>query len=681
MGVRQVCGEVRENSRRPLPASTTSSLALGADGLNKIIENIDILTLDVFDTILARRAVDPTDVFRWIETAEGWTGFASARISAEADARRRHAARGQEVSLEEIYEVLELTMSLPPNALSKELKAESRFLYSNPAITDLISRARSAGRPVIAISDIYLSSVQVNSLLKASGVTVDKVYASADFRNSNMGKYNGKLFSHMLATECVLAEKVLHVGDNLVSDIANGQAAGLCVLETQQLHRLHCKSDPNAAALRPFVGSTSGSLVLGQYIKWLTHSAELLSPIETFGYAYGGPIIVGFVQYLVTQAKKQGISRFLLLERDGLIIEAAFKALGITEVTYRSVPASRRMMVFPALVNSDLRRIESLFEGHQSITERSFFEILALTPNDFVPDNKEALPFFEHFYRHESFLRAVARQEKSLILDFFAEEEAIIAEGKKVAWVDVGWALTSITALNEILGHDIPAFCIGSHNRTSAGLPHEGYLFTRSQPTEVVEAVLGGVEPIELIFSATSHSTVCLKKKDGLLVPLQRAKSPAEIIRDGYVAEIWRGALAFIKEFSDLLPGVKMEDLRSYNKTALAALCKSPMNLQYDILAEIPHDRLVGGTIWHKIRDFWTPSLCSWGAIPRKTAENTDLMLMLQIARRRPHKLLKDLLAYRFLRVIIKLSPFLPISMANRFARSAAKRDPRRRES
>lgn len=664
--------------RRLTGAALDRSLPLGTAGLDHLLDQVEILTLDVFDTILARRAVEPVDVFRWLEISEGWKGFAEARIAAEAATRKRHAARGQEVSLEEIYAVLDTALLLPQDAMAKELAAEGRFLYPNPTIVALIARARMAGRRVVAISDIYLSSSQVDSLLRAVGVNVDRVYTSSDHRHANLGKYNSTLFSHVLATEGVPHGSALHIGDNLVSDVSNAQTAGLCAMETQQLHRLHNENNIHAEALRPFANTTAGSLVLGQYTQWLAHSGASRSLVETFGYAYGGPLLVGFAQYLVAQAKAAGIQRLLLLERDGSILAATFKALGITEVEYRTVPASRRMTVFPTLDGNDPNRIKSLFEGHGDITERAFFDILALTPPDHVMDDQRSLPWTSHLNQHETFLREQATEEKALIIESLAEERALIAAGHKVAWVDVGWALTSISGLNEILGQTIPAFCIGSHNRVCADLPHEGYLFTKGLPTEVTGAIIPAAEVIELIFSAPTCSTTRLALVDDCIVPVPKPKATAERIRDGYIIEIWKGALAFVEDFRDLLPGVAEEDLRQHNLAALSTLCQSPLGKQYDILSDIPHDRLVGGHVWQTVRDFWKPTAFSSENNSHQEAQIADLQYKLQIARRRPHKLLAELFLYRLLKYLSRLSPPLPKRMTTRFAQSANKRNPRR---
>lgn len=674
--VNQLAVDLRRLSR----AGLDSSLALGTTGLDQLLDHIQALTLDVFDTIFARRAVEPVDVFRWIETAEGWPGFADARIKAEATARRDNAARGSEVALDEIYAVLSRRLPLPADAADREIKAEGRFLYPNPAIAQLIARARLAGRRVIAISDIYLSSAQVDGLLRGAGIQVDKVYTSSDHRTHDLGKYNGKLFDLVLKSEGLVAERVLHVGDNPVSDVANAQAAGLCAIETRQLHRIHTANDVHASALRQLGSTPSGSIVFGQYTQWLACSATPRSMVESFGYAYGGPLLVGFVQYLVAEAKAAGIHRLLLLERDGAILAAAFRALSVTEVEYRLVPASRRMTVFPTLDGNDIGHLQSMFQGYAPITEREFFEILSLRPTDHVMDEVERLLPIQHLKRHEAFLRTVAAEEKALILQELAEERAMLAEGRKVAWVDVGWALTSIRALNELLGEDIPAFCVGSHDRTTLSIRHQGYLFTRSQPSDISAVIMTGVELIELIFSATSHSTVYLTRGADGIQRVRKPKNTAERIRDGHIAEVWKGALAFVTEIRDLLPGLSVEDLRTYNREALVTLCEAPLDPQYDALGDIPHDRLVGGNVWQKIRDFWKPNGRRYEGA-HAAARIADLQYKLQMARRRPHKLLKQFFIFRLLRWLSTLSPPLPQRMAARFARSAAKRNPRRIDS
>jgi hypothetical protein len=353
--------------------------------------------------------------------------------------------------------------------------------------------------------------------------------------------------------------------------------------------------------------------------------------------------------------------------------------MGITEIDYRTVPASRRMAVFPALDGNDLERLNSLFDGNGPMTERTFFEILGLTPPGYTSDDEKFSSYSDHIARHETYLRVAAAEEKVLILAEFAEEKEMMAAGQKVAWVDVGWALSSIKSLNEILEADIPAFCVGSHDGVSDSISHDGYLFTRNQPEEVSTTIMSGVELVELIFSSPSHSTVRLDKVDGKIVPVVKGKDLNERIRDGYLTEIWKGALAFVEAARDLMPGIDQEDLRKYNQSAFSSLCGEPFVRQYSALGQIPHDRLVGSVAWGAISDHWKPTKYKDDERTNQIFSSlVDLQKSLEMARRRPQNLLKDLFVYRALRFLSKLSPPLPSQTAQRFARSAAKRNPRR---
>lgn len=65
--------------------------------VNNIRENYDVVTFDVFDTLVIRDVLDPTDVFNLI----GGKKFRYARVLAELMAVRN--SRREEITLEEIY--------------------------------------------------------------------------------------------------------------------------------------------------------------------------------------------------------------------------------------------------------------------------------------------------------------------------------------------------------------------------------------------------------------------------------------------------------------------------------------------------------------------------------------------------------------------------------------------------
>ena len=99
-----------------------------------VLEGIDVVSFDVFDTLLLRRHFVPTDVF--MEPAIGEPErphFRLLRIAAERLARLQHHRR-EDVTLDEIYRWL-------PQDVRTELDAEARTLYANPAAMDLYREA------------------------------------------------------------------------------------------------------------------------------------------------------------------------------------------------------------------------------------------------------------------------------------------------------------------------------------------------------------------------------------------------------------------------------------------------------------------------------------------------------------------------------------------------------------
>lgn len=642
------------------------TLGIGDTGVNHVLKNIKVLSLDVFDTILARRSLRPTDVFEWMERRLDLLGFAHARVSAEAAARRRHKKRGSEVSLEEIYSELKKEFRLPEKTLAFELEAERHFLFPNPSIVALIQRARHLGLRVVAVSDMYLSSRQVADLIEHTGVCMDRVYTSSDYRNEDCGKYNGGLYPIVLKSEGVQPWEVLHVGDNEGSDIVNAKAVGLAAMYTEPLHENAARQATGMFIPFNEAETAAGRTVIGQIVKNWSRPERISSPVEDYGYNYGGPLLLGFVFYLISCAKRDGVKRLLLLERDGHVIERALRVLGIEDMDYRLVPSSRRMAVFPVLSLGGYDQIETLFAGYKSkLTEKQFFNILSIAPPKKHTSTAEKPKRPEDIFNcHKTYLMETARQERDAIFVELAEEREMLARGEKLAWVDVGWALTSSASLNALLGHDIPCYCVGSHTNVRDEITHSGYLFEGGASIDVCNEISSGVELIELIFSDVSEKTVFLEMSDGKLKGKTIPKVPSENIRDSYVVEARKGALAFLADINDLASGLDLDDLRTFNRSIFRKLCSRPSEMQYQSLSHIPHDRLAGDSQWQTIGDFWNPQIMYFNGA--------------QKGRTHARKKFKNFLLFWILSALSRCSPPLSKRRTARFGRSAKKRAPQR---
>ena len=588
------------------------TLHLPATSLDDLFAGVGLLSLDVFDTILARRCLKPTDIFTWMEEAFHMPGFCAKRISAEAEARKRHRKRGSEVSIDEIYDVLGTQLDLPDDAIERELQAEEAFLFASPTAVRLITEARARKIRAIAVSDIYLHGSQVTRLLAASGVSVDAVYTSADLRIDDMGKYNGKVYDHVAGQQNTAPDKILHIGDNRVSDFQHAQAAGLKTILVSNLHEItadlndHVRNAANAAE------TSTGRMIAGQATYGAVTGRAKMATLEGFGYCFGGPLLLGMVKFLVERADSSGIHRILLLERDGNILREALDILephiGPYPFDYRLVPSSRRMAVFPLLLLHGFRGVEQLFAGMpDKISAQDFFGTLALDlPRDYVPCAEE-LPPIVHFEQHAPYLVAQAERERIALQRLLAAELAMSHDNQSIAWFDVGWALSSAAALNDLLDVDWPCFCIGSHRAAKKALPQIGYLFERGEPTWVELAIMSGAEPLELIFSAIAPLThYAVPTAGGGATKITAPHSGSARVRDAFVGATWAGTLRFITDAAPLAIGMASANLRTYNRQLFVKLCKYPTSRQYAMLGAVPHNRGAGNSSWKSIADYWT---------------------------------------------------------------------------
>ena len=95
-------------------------------GIIKQIEKYDVVSFDIFDTLLKRNVKKPTDIFRYMEKKYQKEGFFNERIDAEKRARARAK---KEITLKKIYEEMNFDFSKEEleRAIAAYNKRDRRF--------------------------------------------------------------------------------------------------------------------------------------------------------------------------------------------------------------------------------------------------------------------------------------------------------------------------------------------------------------------------------------------------------------------------------------------------------------------------------------------------------------------------------------------------------------------------
>ena len=114
----------------------------------------DVVTFDVFDTLLLRPLARPEDAFYLLGARLGYPDLRRLRIQAEEEARRRKelAAGSREVTLEEIWAVLALETGLSPEeGMAAERRLETELCRANPYFLPVVAALRRQGKTMDVI--------------------------------------------------------------------------------------------------------------------------------------------------------------------------------------------------------------------------------------------------------------------------------------------------------------------------------------------------------------------------------------------------------------------------------------------------------------------------------------------------------------------------------------------------
>ena len=295
----------------------------------RLIDSCEVISFDVFDTLLQRCVLQPQDVIGWLaEEVQEKLGVSAERFR---QARIRAERSGEHPSLPEIYARTAAFLDRDPSALAdlpeKELACEKRFLQPRERIAELLEYAKKKKKTVILTSDMYLKAEEIAELLETCGIQgYEKIFVSVDCRCS---KSQG-LFE--IVKKEYPGKKILHIGDDPEADIAAARKAGC--------EALHLRS-----ALQRAVDCGYGDVLAKEWdlrersLLGLCLSEAFADPFEEDGIRFLDdrrrllrfaamactPLITGFLCELPgTAAAKDGV---LFAARDGWLLKELYDRL------------------------------------------------------------------------------------------------------------------------------------------------------------------------------------------------------------------------------------------------------------------------------------------------------------------------------------------------------------------
>lgn len=194
-----------------------------------LIDKHNVISFDIFDTLLIRDVYDPTDVFEYVGEIffgeNNGKGFKQKRIKAESVARKK--VSNGEVNLEDIYLCMDEEDLIKRERLKAiELQYEIEHCICRKKMYKVFDYAFNTGKQIVLISDMYLPIETIMKMLEKCGYESYKykLYISNQY---HVNKVEGLLFDRVFTELGIDKNTVIHFGDNIYADIKGAKKAGI----------------------------------------------------------------------------------------------------------------------------------------------------------------------------------------------------------------------------------------------------------------------------------------------------------------------------------------------------------------------------------------------------------------------------------------------------------------------
>ena len=613
---------------------------------------IDLLTVDVWDTVLRRRchpdavklhlaryllltyreAIDPSyrevsELLKLRQKAEGLLGQETQKKGFD-DEYHHQEVYGLWLDLIGL-KALPDRLHLIDQLSSLEWEQEKWVSYVDSGIEDEI--ASRPAKEVAFLSDFYWSGDTLRRLLDHHqvGHWFSSGHVSCDI---GLNKRSGRLYPHIHAHYDVLPQKHLHMGDNPHADIHAAKAFGIGThhylpekAHAERLQRERLFHDREAL----IEGIVEG---FPRDIPSETRSQEAFR----FGQQWS-TLFVGFVLEVMERGIRDGVEAIYFLTREGEFFLKIYQglqegnALGFETKPAHLLHVSRLATFSASLESFSIKEMMRLWSLYSVQSMAALLKSLGLDLETFEAlikkhgmDPKEPITYpwlhegVKAFFEDPEVLNLIGpllSQKKASLLDYL-QSRGIDSESQKIGIVDIGWRGTI-------------------QDNLALTLPHvgfEGYYlglngFLNEQPRNAQKTAFGPdardpdfkgdllhhVAPLEMLSNASSGSVVAYQKGDEGVEVVTLKDEAENQVHEAFVADFQRGVLSTVSEWAHQIRThtLMAEEMKASSMRVWREMIGSPPTFLGEAYFQLNHNETfgVGGFIdkgqFIRTQDVW----------------------------------------------------------------------------
>lgn len=537
------------------------------EDLKKQIECHDVITFDIFDTLVLRKIIRPEEIFDVVEQKIKNTKFKSNFSDMRKKAAEIAYKEEKYPTFKQIYKYMKKIFNLSDEYIeyvsNEEYQTELSFFSCRNIMSDMLKYAKSLGKKVFLLSDMYLSKEQIIDIMNYLDISgYDDIFVSCDIKKRKWPE--GDIYI-WLKNKIGDKYRYLHIGDSEGADIKKANENGIDTFYIMSWYEMMVQS--SLSKLLVNVKTIYDSIIIGIIGDKLLNSPFALSKgmgevtlkdIDEYGYLGFGPMVNGMITWMIEESNKYDNPHIWFLARDGYIFQKVYDEISdkyngkLPKADY--VMSSRRGVIVPSnrndddlnhnlkLVPNDMTNSEMLKKRFGILVDNSD-EVNSKSREDIVEEYKEAI-----------YSSAKSERDRYLLYlkKFYNNDETIII-------FDAVTSGTIAYGLEKVLDRRIKLFCLVGRSITEYSVIDEldvstyigddfGFInqFNVSKKIGTLESVLTSYEP----------NFTCIGI-NGDIVFGENEKSQNNC---NELEEVHKGILNFSKDFFELVS--KINDIQ-----------------------------------------------------------------------------------------------------------------------
>lgn len=442
-----------EGKRLDVPDSIDTMYEIDIEEIYNALMKYDIISFDIFDTLLIRRSLYRESIYRDIMQKENLKfDFVKYRL----DAERKLQQNSEEPNLQRIYEYIEekamITHNLIEKLLCLEIELEKKNLIVREYMLKLYNQLKENGKKIYLISDTYFSKEILESILLKEGISeYTEIFASCEY---GVNKQNGL---YELYNKLIPDTNKVHIGDSLILDGKFAEKSGLKAFVIPSIIDTMIQKNSKELLLN-YKGETPEVIRALSFTKLFDTKKIVSNKIYIqsgyqLGYSILAPILYGWAQWIYNMSFRDKVDKVLFVSRDGYLLEKVFnkictaKGIKVPEA-YLQIS---RTLAWKASVfdDTDLDELKKLpFEGKISDWLKQKFNISSDIDINYK-GNEEIID------RHKQEIKDESAKTRTRYLDYL---DMYLDNASNIAIVDFVSSGTCQRRLEKISGKKITWF-------------------------------------------------------------------------------------------------------------------------------------------------------------------------------------------------------------------------------